>query len=280
MVRPYFRSLLHLCKKQLSHKTDTSNSLNAYQRWNYIPKDLEYFDLSADEWKQFYSALSDIKSGRSRVEEVSGGSTLGEFLILNEKGSRPPIFWCFNNWAEPLLLTRKLGADQPLIAMHSLNSIVKGLRTKKRFLEHLASRYLETIKPMYGDGHLILGGNCQGSPIVEAIAIQAQKTLNTKPLLITLDYIPQRMHQLPMLLLFGRDSAYNPFNTDVDPLPILRSNHSNFAWGFIGSIHGQYFKNPEIDQLGWMITKAIGSFTATGSLPQEELLLTGNHAVQ
>ena len=47
----------------------------------------------------------------------------GPLLIMNETGSKAPLIWCFNTWAEALLLGRSLDPNQPLIAMISLNFI-------------------------------------------------------------------------------------------------------------------------------------------------------------
>jgi len=234
--------------------------LDAFNRWDHIPQKLKYFELSKDEWGQFHRVISNIANRRRKLERVIGVSQ-GDFLIFNEKGTRSPIYWCFNDWSEALLLARKLGDDQPLVAMHSLYSVTKNWRTKTRFHEHLALRYFENIDPKNCKGPLVFGGNCQAAPLAESIAILTSKKLNIQPLVITMEYVPRRQYRGPMLMLFGRESGFNPFfNSNMEPVSIWNSSHRDFAWGFLDACHGGYFKEPAIDQLKRYIEKTVAIF--------------------
>ncbi len=268
MIRKISQLLLGPLKKIAGRK---AKRLDAYSRWNYIPEEYKYFDLSAGEQQLFLRAISYIVENRRRIEGVGEAFVQGDFLVLNEGGSNSPLYWCFNNWAEPLLLARVLGNNQPIAAMHSLHGAAENWHTKTRLNEHLASRYLENITNVTGKNSFFIGGNCQGAPIAESIAIQAQERLNIKSSLITLDYVPRRQHQGPMLMLFGRESRYNPFLTNIDPISIWQSKHNNFAWGIIDGNHGEYFKEPAINQLRWFIEKMVNNFVPTCSMPSEEI---------
>lgn len=238
--------------------------MDAFNRWNHIPQKLRYYKLSKDELYQFDNVISEIANRRRRLERVIGTSH-GDFLILNEKGTCDPIYWCFNDWSEAVLLARKLGDDQPLVAMHSLYSVTDEWRTKTIFHEHLALRYFSQIDQMNCKNSLVFGGNCQAAPFAESIAIHISEKLNIDPLLIAMEYIPRRQYKGPMLMLFGEKSDFNPFfNSSMDPISVWKSSHEDFTWGFLNGCHGNYFKEPVIDQLRRYIEKAVTIFKLKG----------------
>ena len=236
--------------------------MDAYNQWNHIPQRIRFFDLSADEWELFHDGVANLAKERGRVEKV-GGVARGDFLVFNEHGALPAIHWCYNNWGEPLLLARQLASDQPLYSMHSVHGFSEKWRIKTRFHEHLVTRYLEYLERAGNIREpMIIGGNCQGAPVAESLAIRIYEQLDISPLLITLDYVPRRKYTGTMVMLFGKNSMFNPFNTDIDPLPIWRSNHGDFGWGILNASHGQYFREPAIIQLKYFIELAIDKFIA------------------
>lgn len=256
--------------------------MNAYDLWNHIPRKQRYFKLSEKEWLIFETAIQNIETEGRRVEGQSGlnnisGTLRKSLLAFNESGLRPPIYWCFNSWAEPLMFSRHLQHDQPFFAMHSPNRFVKTWHEKTRFHEHLSLHYFEQIALHNHNCRPVLVGNCQGAPVAESIAILFSQKLALEPLLVTLDYIPRRQYRGPILMLFGRNSDFNPFvNSDKDPVPLWKSKFDAFAWGFVDAEHGEYFRSPAIEQLHAYIEKASDFSFAKKNFSGSELQLAAD----
>lgn len=222
--------------------------VNAFSRWFYISDSLRFYQFSKEELKIFELALTEMKVQRQRVEAVAGEAR-GDFLIFNKEGTKCPIYWCFNNWAEPLMLARKLGPEQPLVAMHSLHSFIPSWREKGRYNDLLAARYLSQVQKSDNFSNVIFGGNCQGGPIAESMAIQQANLGEIWPKLVVLEYTPRKYFQGKVKLIYGDKSKYNPFLSEIDPIPIWESHFKDYQYAIIEGRHGKYFTEPTIDQL-------------------------------
>ncbi len=256
--------------------------MNAYDLWNHIPRKQKYFQLSEDERTAFETALCNMETEGKRIEGQSGlnqiaGRLRKSILAFNEDGTHPPIYWCFNSWAEPLIFARNLRRDQPFFAMHSPNRFIKTWRDKTRFHEHLSLHYFEQIALRSQNCRPVLVGNCQGAPVAESIAILFSQKLALEPILVTLDYVPRRQYRGPILMLFGRESRFNPFvNSDRDPVALWKSKFNAFAWGFIDADHGDYFTLSAIQQLQAYIETARDFSIVKKNFQGEELQLAGD----
>lgn len=204
-----------------------------------------------------------IPKGAARID--------GPLAIFNENGNKPPIFWCFNNWAEPVILANRLGPDQPLVAMRSLHAFVKGHALKTAYFEQVATAYCDLISELLNLTPMIIGGNCQAAPIAEQMAqIQSERS-EKSPLLITLEHYPKHPYQGSVLLLFGAKSLkYNPLVYDIDPDLFWAGWHGTLSWGLLNAGHGKYFIEPGIRDFAHFIKLAAAVFGRSGKIEQGE----------
>lgn len=234
----------------------------AYELWNHVPKLQTCFELKNFERKRFNEAIDYINDQKKRVEG-DANTTVDDLLIFNQGGVCPPIFWCYNNWAEPVIFSRFISKEQPLYAAHSMHNAIKLWKRKFRLHEHFSLKYFDSLTASNPEQIPVLIGNCQGAPIAESMAILYAQKFKTFPLLITLDYFPRRFYQGPTVMLFGSQSRFSPFvNSDIDPISIWQVKMDQYAWGVIDADHGGYFKEPAIEQLQSFIEKAITIFNS------------------
>jgi len=223
--------------------------MDPFQRWNYIPETMFDVHLPKEEKAEFKSLLKSLRK-TCRKSVAIKPKRYDDLLLFNKSGSKPPIFWCFNNWAEPHLLAHQLSNDQPLIAAHSLHMHEDRWLRKARYTEPLANHYLESALRIVGEQEFTIGGNCQAGPIAESFAIQLAQNSGRYSKLVTLDYIPRRSYQGPTLMLFGSNSLYNPFlREDLDPASYLKQRLRSFKWEFLDASHGSYFREPTVTKL-------------------------------
>lgn len=196
----------------------------------------------------------------------------GPFALFNETGTKPPLFWCFNNWAEPAFLSRRLNPDQPLIAMRSLHKIIQGKQNKRANVLDVAREYAGLMQHWLDDRPIVVGGNCQAAPIAEAIVHELLSSVQKKSLLITLEHVPFYSYPGDVLMLFGAQSEkFNPFARGEDPVPGWTALHSRPAWGFINAGHGKYFVEPGVDELAGYIENAMETYWNVGQIETGEL---------
>ncbi|MBN1006413.1 hypothetical protein [Amphritea pacifica] len=234
--------------------------LNAYTRWGYIPESVIIPSLNDKERHQFDIGIENLLCEREKVEKFADG-TYDELLLFSKTPGENTIFWCFNNWSEPLLLNRQLPETISLCAGTSAHLLTQKWWFKTRFHEHLVGRYLNTLEQIqliHSD--MIIGGNCQGAPIAESLAIRIKEKTGYEPLLITLDYVPRKQYDGPMFMMFGEDSTFNPFNCEIEPLPIFQKRKGDWGIGILNAMHGQYFREPTLFELRDYILTATGKF--------------------
>lgn len=242
--------------------------LNAYDRWGYIPKVVRHFVLTENEQIEFDAGIERLLFERNKVAKFAEYAS-GELLGFNCSAVTPLIFWCFNNWSEPLLLNRQLPEHQPLCAAVSSHALTEKWRLKRRFHEHLVSRYLQILEEREVlHPKMIIGGNCQGAPVAESLAIRIKATKGFEPLLITLDYVPRKLYDGPMFMMFGRFSAFNPFNSDIDPIPLWHQRDGDWGIGILNETHGKYFREPTLFELRDYITFASNRYLAQQTFDQ------------
>jgi len=198
----------------------------------------------------------EINESMERIPEALA-DRIGVFAHFNKGGSKPPLFWCFNNWAEAIFLAHRLAPDRPLFAMRSFHGFIKGKHAKRANAVGFAETYAEQVLEHVGTGPLLIGGNCQAAPIAEAMAHILIGRTGRKPLLVTLEHLPIYSYPGDILMLFGAESEkYNPFLQGKDPVPAWRAQHARAAWGIIGGEHGKYFMEPAVLDLVSYIQQA------------------------
>jgi hypothetical protein len=220
---------------------------------------------------QFDLLITGIKES---IERIPGHliENAGLFAHFNAYGTLQPIFWCFNDWAEAVLLADWLGPDQPLYAMRSSYGFIKGSSAKRIHTTNLAEAYADEIIRIVGDQPIVIGGNCQSAPIAEAISHNLISRSRSLPLVITLEHQPFYCYPGPILMLFGsRSVKFNPFLSAGDPVPAWRRQHAAPAWGVVDGEHGKYFLKPAIDDLGGHIASAARAFFASGDFCTGEI---------
>ena len=168
---------------------------------------------------------------------------------LNTTGTKPPLFWIFQDGDEFSALAGQLGTTQPLYGLRSAHRI---LNYTEDLLQRLALAYVHEIEETCPEGSLFLGGNCQGGLIALAVAQHLLRRGRHLPLLVLMEWIfPIQPYPGPVLLLYGRDSAQgNPYR---------RHSHPHLAWGRayadsrraeIPGAHGTFFHEPNVPVLG------------------------------
>lgn len=237
------------------------NRPNAYSRWSYIPNKLVAEHLSLEAASEFEDIFAAILAEKERAAKHAP-SAVGDFLAWNHLGKNPPLFWCFNSWAEPFLLARHLDQNQPLYAMGSFNGATDKWLLKTKFNEALAKRYIEGVRKVEGTSNLLIGGNCQGAPIAESMAIQMSEATGASPYLLSIDYIGKRAYRGKRLMLFGRESGFNPFLSKRDPVEFWNKRHSQFSWDFLEGTHGTYFLEPNVQILAEFILEKSGEVSS------------------
>ena len=234
-----------------------------------IPSNIAKKDNGAS--SEFAFVRSEIIQSFNRVP-ASLAEPHGLFLKFAGGGKRTPIFWCFNNWAEPVLLSRQLGPDQPLYAMSSLHGIVRGKALKRVHAKDLAVAYADQLLQLAPEGPVLIGGNCQAAPVAEAMAHHVVAHSGRTPLLMTLEHTLFYCYPGSVLMMFGSEShKFNPFLQGVDPLPRWSAQHRRVAWGQVAGPHGRFFVEPGILDLAAFIRATASAFCAEGELRPGEI---------
>ena len=195
--------------------------------------------------------------------------TLDDLILgFNKDGKKSPIYWCFNNWAEAVFLSRSLGADQPLFALKSTHGFKNGSANKKVYTNSLAVMYAKNILKNHEHGPIFIGGNCQAGPISEAVAHYLIPKVDKKPILITLEHQPFYFYPGHLVMLFGGASEkYNPFLHDENPIPTWEKKYSSYSWGIIKDApHGKYFIDPFVLKLVAYIEHVKNNYLIEGKI--------------
>ncbi len=222
---------------------------SAFDLWDHVPTGMRPTRVEPSDKETYAAILEKWAQDRNRAAEIRG-TVIGSFLAINPQGTKPPLIWCFNNWAEPHLFQEYLPKDQPLFAFCSFSGYTDSWPLKTRFNDPLARMILLELDALALQHPLVLAGNCQGAPIVESIALQIEERGGPLPQLITLDYAPRRRYKGPYRLFFGELSRFNPFNESGDPIALWRERGMRPTATILkGANHGKYFRKPVVAEL-------------------------------
>lgn len=179
--------------------------------------------------------------------------------VLNESGTKPPLFWCFNSAGEFPALARTMGPDQPVVGMRSLNQILEREAISPQHSRELGEYYAQKLFERFGQVSCIIGGNCQAAPISYAIALWMKSHGVRVRHLVTLDAELNRPYPGEIRMLFGRNShVQNPFFG----VEVNMESPKGVAWRYAISMpkpkivdggHGEYFSPDNVSNLAQAI---------------------------
>ncbi|WP_299139584.1 hypothetical protein [uncultured Tateyamaria sp.] len=206
--------------------------------------------LAAELKRRLEQNIGNLPPWNWRIDDV--------FVLFNEGGSKAPLFWCFNSWVEPIALARVLGPEQPLVAMHSLDKVMTGLREKQTYFLSIIDLYREGILERTGTDDFVLGGNCQGAGIMETVAQDILARTGVARPLILLEHTPRFAYPGETRILFGEQSQlFNPFLRGENPVPRWNAQFTSYEVQEIPGAHGKYFRSPGIDALARTVTDMV-----------------------
>lgn len=180
------------------------------------------------------------------------------FRILNEKGSAPPLVWCFNNGHEFGRLAGRLGVDQPIYGMRSGNLVLDITPENHRESNRRVARHaLPELLRILPDGPFYLGGNCQGAAIAMELALALQGLGRTVPLVILMEAVPEETFSGRVALIFGKDSIFNPYAVHRDPDSDWKRLYNQYTVDIIPGRHGTYFDRLRVGTLAKTVKRVL-----------------------
>ncbi|MFN3546104.1 MAG: AMP-binding protein [Mesorhizobium sp.] len=179
--------------------------------------------------------------------------------VVNEDGTRVPLFWCFNSPAREMgSLAPQLDADQPLYGLYSGGRL---FAPSDEMLDRLAKHYAAEILALDPTGPCHLGGNCRGGWIAERL--EQLLTAAGKPVLgmIILEHAAPRLASFKgrLLFMFGKQSrlrAYRAIGWGAPGWDAPFAGPVEAIWVHGG--HAEFFRPGNVEA----VARAIGDFLA------------------
>jgi acyl-CoA synthetase (AMP-forming)/AMP-acid ligase II/acyl carrier protein len=186
----------------------------------------------------------DVRRGLlSHVEGWTGERVSEDRLMFgaNRQGSLPPLFCVINAEYEFTNLAKALGPEQPVYAFRSLYFLGD---SKEDVIQALALGYVKDIEQVHPDGPLFLLGHCDGCKIAMPMAQHLLRRGRHLPLLILLEWmIEPASFPGEVLLLYARDSEYNPKFAGINLEPAWRRMYGEFSRAEIDGEHDVFLDN-------------------------------------
>jgi hypothetical protein len=184
------------------------------------------------------------------------------FIVTRNEGARRPgLFWCLQAESELAALAKHLGSFQPVHGMRSGHHVMK---YTEQNIRTLASRYAKEMAAIQPSGSFVLGGNCQGGRIAEAIARRLRELGREVALLFLMEQRRFRPYDGRVALIFGRDSLFNPYTGGSDPSSVFRQAYpAGYTVDVISGAHGQFFGSPNVETLAAAIENRIAEVSGT-----------------
>jgi hypothetical protein len=102
----------------------------------------------------------------------------------------------------------------------------------------------------------IIGGNCLGAIIAEAIARTLKTLGRIVSLLIFMEYRDFRTYDGQVVLIFGRDSQFNSYKEENEPRALFNPRlPKSYTLDLIEGEHGQFFRGQNLASLSTVLTK-------------------------
>jgi acyl-CoA synthetase (AMP-forming)/AMP-acid ligase II/acyl carrier protein len=194
---------------------------------------------AGDQEKRLWPLPYEISRGiLSYVEAWSGERVTEDRLMLgaNRGGALPPLFCVVQEDYEFQYLATALGPQQPVYAFRSLFHVSDDYAEDQ--IQALALRYVKDIQQAHPDGPLFLLAYCQACRIAIPMAQHLLRRRRHLPLLILVDWTTEPLsYPGEALLLFGRDSPFNPKFASFNPEPAWRRMFGDFSCAVVDGDH-------------------------------------------
>ncbi|MBR8829370.1 MAG: tetratricopeptide repeat protein [Gomphosphaeria aponina SAG 52.96 = DSM 107014] len=164
---------------------------------------------------------------------------------MNIKGTKQPLFWCFQGFKELYQLAKYMGENQPIYGMRSGHLAME--KTEEN-IKALGLLYVNEILEVNSTGPYLIGGNCQAGKIAFEMAIKLQELGKTVTLLCILDKSdPPRKYNGKVAFFFGRESWINPYKDYQSPELGWRKYYpGGFSIDLVSGTYGKMFDEPNI----------------------------------
>lgn len=206
--------------------------------------------LAGDQERSLWRLPNELSRGMLSFVESWGGERASEdrlLLGLNRQGSSPPIFCVFNSEHEFINLARVLGPEQPVYALRSFHLVGK---YDEDLVQALALRYVEDIQQAHPDGPLFLLGHCQGGKIAIPMAQHLLRRGRHLPLLVLVEWTTElASYPGDVLLLYGRESVFNPKFASLNPESAWRRMFGDFSCSEVDGAHLELYLPEKIASL-------------------------------
>jgi acyl carrier protein len=177
---------------------------------------------------------------------------------LQTDGRRQNLFWCCQGFRELSQLAKYMGPDQPVYGMRSAHRVVEFKDITQPIVDALAAQYVSEILEVQPEGPFLIGGNCQAAQIAFHIAEQLMAKGHYITLLCLQELFIPQYYPGRVALLYGDDSARNPFHYFNQPETVWRKFYTGkLSVGVIDGRHGEFFREPNIQKLTGRIMEEI-----------------------
>ena len=191
-----------------------------------------------DQQASFWPLPQDVRRHFLSYVEGWTGERVSEDRLMfgaNRQGSLPPLFCVVNAEYEFENLAAALGPDQPVYAFRSIYFVRD---CDEDMIQALALRYVKDLEQVYPRGPLFLLAHCDGCKIALPMAQHLQRRGRHPPLLILLEWVTEpASYPGDVLLIYGRESTYNPKFAPFNPEPGWRRMFGSFSLAEIDGEH-------------------------------------------
>lgn len=174
-------------------------------------------------------------------------------VTLNPEGQLAGLFWCLQGYEELTALGAVLGELRPVHGMRSGHLV---MRYSPESLDALASQYAKEIMQLQPTGSIRIGGNCQGGTVARVVALKLLEHGRQIEVLFLMEISKFRPFGGRVVLIFGRDSVFNPQRRTEDLGTVFQNAYPvGFEVDLITGAHGAFFREPNILSLGAVLNK-------------------------
>lgn len=166
------------------------------------------------------------------------------------------IFWCFQVPDEFLALAEALGDEVSLYALRSGHMFMDYNEVNIDQLTDVFVKQIIAVCKLKGINKFLLGGNCQGATLILRAAEKLQNYSNLSFSLVVLESIYPYKLDLPITLIFGRNSSYNLYRRFHHVDGGLSRFYNDYKVIITPGAHGQFFSNQNVSALARIIRKS------------------------